>query len=123
MDTFVMLTRVAPTAAPTPHQLELLEREAVSHIRRECPDVKWLANYAVLGHYNYVDIFEAPDVETATKVSTIVRSYGGADAEVMPATAWRDFKALLHSMPDGAHIARSGAVHPRTGTASPRRKP
>jgi hypothetical protein len=35
--------------------------------------VTWRANYAVLGPYDYLDIFETPDIEAAMKVSTIVR--------------------------------------------------
>jgi uncharacterized protein with GYD domain len=39
----------------------------------------------VLGAYDYVDIFEAADIEVAMKVSTIVRTFGHAHTEVWPA--------------------------------------
>lgn len=102
MSTFVMVTHVAPEMGHTPQMLEALEQIATGHIRAECPDVKWLASYATLGPYNYVDIFTAPDIATATKVSTIIRSYGGANAEVWPATEWREFESMLHAMPHAA---------------------
>ena len=102
MNTFVMLTSVAPEMAHTPQMLEALEQKAMTHVRAECPGVKWMANYAVLGRYDYVDVFTAPDVATATKVSTIIRSYGGAHTEVWPATEWREFKNMLHAMPNTA---------------------
>lgn len=102
MSTFVMLTSVAPEVARTPQMLETLEQKAMSHVRAECPDVKWVANYAVLGRYDYLDVFTAPDVATATRVSTIIRSYGGAHTEVWPATEWREFKSMLHAMPGAA---------------------
>jgi uncharacterized protein with GYD domain len=105
MSTFVMLTRVAPEMARTPQMLETLEQQAMGHIRAECPDVKWVANYAILGPYDYVDIFTAPDVATATKVSTVIRSYGGAHTEVWPATEWREFKSMLNAMPRTAGAA------------------
>jgi uncharacterized protein with GYD domain len=102
MNTFVMLTSVAPEMVHTPQVLETLEQKAMKHVRAECPDVKWVANYAVLGRYDYLDVFTAPDVATATKVSTIIRSYGGAHTEVWPATEWRDFKRMLNAMPSAA---------------------
>jgi uncharacterized protein with GYD domain len=102
MTTFIMLTRVAPEAARTPQMLEMLEHKAMEHIRAECPEIKWVANYAVLGPYDYVDIFTAPDVATATKVSTIIRRYGGAHSEIWAATEWREFKDMLHHMPHAA---------------------
>lgn len=102
MNTFIMLTRVSPEAAHTPLSLENLEREAMDHIREECPAVKWLANYAVLGPYDYVDIFTAPDLETATKVSALMRTFGHAQTEVCPAAEWREFKTMIESFKKAA---------------------
>ena len=74
MSTFIMLTRVSPEAVKAPQSLEKLEQDAMQHIRAECPDVKWRQSYAILGPYDYLDIFEAPDVETAAKVATMIRA-------------------------------------------------
>jgi uncharacterized protein with GYD domain len=49
----------------------------------------------VLGAYDYVDLFEAPDNEAATTVAVIVRSFGHASTETWPATPWERFKQLL----------------------------
>jgi uncharacterized protein with GYD domain len=99
MLTFVMLTRVDPEVLRNPHSLEELERRAAEAIAQQCASVKWVANYAVLGPYDYVDVFEAPDLETAAKVSTLIRTQGRAHSEVWPATDWSKFKAMLRSMP------------------------
>jgi uncharacterized protein with GYD domain len=99
MPTFVMLTRVDPEVLRSPHSLEELEKRAAEAIQSQCPTVKWLSNYAVLGPYDYVDVFEAPDIETAAKVSTLIRTHGRAHSEIWPATDWKKFKSMLQSMP------------------------
>jgi len=102
MATFIMLTRISPDAVRAPQYLEKLEQDAMQHIRTECPKVEWRHSYALLGAYDYLDIFEAPDVETAAKVATLIRSYGRAHSEVWAATEWARFKKMLRSMSSAA---------------------
>ena len=99
MSTFVMLTRLASGALRSPRSLEKLEQQAMERIRAECPEVKWLSNYAILGSWDYLDIFEARDIETATKVSTLVRTFGHAHTEVWAATEWSRFKEMIRELP------------------------
>jgi len=108
MPTFIMLTRVSPEALRSPKGVEVLERVAMTAVRAECPGVEWVASYAILGPYDYLDIFTAPDIETATKVATLVRIAGRAHTEVWPATEWTRYKEMVRGLPEiGTVIAVS----------------
>jgi len=102
MTTFVMMTRLSTEALKSPQSLETLERSAMEHIHRECPEVKWVRNYALLGAWDYLDVFEAPDIETAAKVSTLIRTYGHAHTELWGAIEWARFKEIVRTLPTKA---------------------
>jgi len=99
MSTFVMLTRLDAEAVRTPKTVEVLEQQAMRRVRKECPKVEWVGSYAALGPYDYVDIFRAIDIETATKVSALIRSFGHAHTEVWPVTEWARFKEMMRTLP------------------------
>ncbi len=94
MPTYILLTRLSPEAVKTPKDLEKLEKEVSHKIKVECPKVKWLSNYSILGPYDYVDIFEAPDEMTASKVVMIIRSFGHASTETWTAIPWSRFQEM-----------------------------
>ena len=98
MPVYILLTHLSPEAVKSPKDLERLEREVSNKIKAECPKVKWLDNYAVLGPYDYVDIFEAPDEVTAAKVVMIIRSFGHASTETWTAIRWDRFKDLAREV-------------------------
>jgi len=93
-----MVTRVSPEVVRSSQTLEELEKKAMEKVRAHCPNVKWLHSYAILGPYDCLDIFEAPDNETAAKVSTLIRAHGRAHSEIWVATDWERFKQMLHGL-------------------------
>ncbi len=95
MATYVVLTRLTPESAKTPADLKRLEQVVTERIRKECPQVKWVANYAILGPCDYMDIFEAPDEIVAAKVVMIIRSYGHATTETWTAMPWERFEIVI----------------------------
>jgi uncharacterized protein with GYD domain len=94
MATYIMLTRLSPEAVSDPKYVEKLERKVADRIRKNCPEVKWIGSYSVLGPYDYVDIFDAPDGDAATKVALLVRSFGHGVTETWVATPWDRFVKL-----------------------------
>jgi uncharacterized protein with GYD domain len=99
MPTFIMLTRLNSDAVRSPRALEQLELDAMQRVREECPDVKWLTSYAVLGPCDYLDVFIANDIETAARVSTLIRTFGHATTEIWTATEWDRFKEIVRTLP------------------------
>ena len=97
MATYILLTRVAPEAIKEPKAFEDLGQRVTEKLRAECPEVKWVASYAVLGPYDYVDIFEAPDNEAAAKVALVIRSFGHATTETWAATPWERFRQIIRT--------------------------
>ena len=102
MQTFVMLTRLAPGSIQSPKMLEDLERRVMEHIRESCKGVEWLGSYAILGPCDYLDIFKAPDLDMASKVSALVRTFGHAQTEIWAATEWAHFKDVVRSLAGSA---------------------
>lgn len=94
MATYVMLTKLSPEALTRPDSVAELNDRVEEHVKQQCPDVEWLANYALLGPYDYLDLFEAPDADTATTVALIIRSFGHATTETWVATPWDRFADL-----------------------------
>jgi len=114
-----MLTRIIP-AEKSLKAMEELEIRVNERIKSECPQVEWLHNLAVLGPYDYLDVFHAPDNAAAFKVSTIVRSFGHADTEVWPAVEWKSFKELLRGLSENekARISFGEGVGESTDTTN-----
>ncbi len=81
MKTFVLMTKLSPDV--TAHLKERGEIGAawLEHVKRKCPEVKFIAHYALLGSFDTMDIYEAPDEESAAKVSMISRANGAVVAE------------------------------------------
>ncbi len=102
MADFIMLTRLSSNAVQSPKSLEELEKKVMERIRAECPQVEWVHNYAILGPYDYLDVFRAPDSVDAFKVATIIRTFGHAHTEVWGAQEWGAFKELIRSLPEGS---------------------
>ncbi len=70
----------------------------LQQVREKCPDVKFVAHYALLGQYDFMDIYEAPDPETAAKVSMISQANGALQAESLSAIPYKRFLELVNEI-------------------------
>lgn len=98
MPTYALLTRLAPEALTGPGAVIELNHKVEERVKKECPEVRWVANYAVLGPCDYLDIFEAPDGDAASRVALLVRSIGHATTETWMVTPWDRFAAMATQM-------------------------
>jgi uncharacterized protein with GYD domain len=95
MPTYILLTQFNADAIIDPQEMANLDTMVKKRVRAECSGVDWLDSYILLGRYDALDIFRAPDNQTASKVAVIIRSFGHATTEILPATSWPDFGAAL----------------------------
>jgi len=98
MPVFVLMTRVAPETLHDAKARRAMGKEWLKKVKAACPEVKWLCHYALLGQYDFMDMYEAPDMETAHKVSLISRAEGAVIAESWPALPYDRFLKLLESV-------------------------
>ncbi|HUK12928.1 MAG TPA: GYD domain-containing protein [Thermoanaerobaculaceae bacterium] len=95
MPTFVLMTRLRPESVHDAAGRRAMGKGWLKKVKSACPEVRFLAHYAILGPYDFMDIYEAPDVETAHKVSLISRTEGAVSAESWQALAYERFLELL----------------------------
>lgn len=87
MKTFIMMTKVAPQDAQLVEmasKMQTRERQStawIDKVKEKCPAVQFIAHYALLGPWDFMDVYTAPDEETAARVSLLSRAYGAHHVE------------------------------------------
>ena len=81
MKTFILMTKLSPEVTSRMKDRASIGRAWLEQVREKCPQVKFVSHYALLGKYDFMDIYEAPDEEEAAKVSMISLSNGAFQAE------------------------------------------
>jgi uncharacterized protein with GYD domain len=89
------MTKLSPELLGDPRGREAAGKAWLKKVAGLCPDVKWLSHYALLGRYDFMDIYEAPNAETAHKVSFISRSEGAVEAESWHAVSYDAYLNLI----------------------------
>jgi uncharacterized protein with GYD domain len=91
MATYIMLSRLTDKGSETvkenPARIKAVDQELESF------GVRVIAQYAVLGPYDFVTIIEAPDNMAVSRVSMEIGSRGSVKIETLPAIPIDDFIA------------------------------
>jgi uncharacterized protein with GYD domain len=98
MQTFILMTKLSPELAKRMKDRAKLGRAWLDQVKQKCPEVKFVAHYALLGPFDFLDIYEAPDAETAAKVSMISLSNGALQAESWTAIPYKRFVELAEGL-------------------------
>ena len=98
MKTFVLLTKLSVKSSQNMKDRKQLGRDWLEQVKEKCPGVKFISHYAILGRYDFLDIYEAPDEETAAKVSMISLSNGAFEAESLFAIPYKRFLELTEEI-------------------------
>lgn len=98
MPTYVLMTKLSPAVLTDPRGRKTVGKEWKKLVDRACPGVHWLAHYALLGRYDFMDIYEAPDDATAHKVSLLSLTQGAVTAESWPALPYDEFLRIAESV-------------------------
>jgi uncharacterized protein with GYD domain len=98
MQTYILFTKLSTDLSYEMKNRERQGRNWLEQVREKCPEVKFLSHYAILGEYDFIDIYEAPDPETAAKVSMISQANGALHARSMLAIPYKRFIELAKEM-------------------------
>ena len=98
MQTYILLTKLSPDLSKQVKDRAKIGRAWLDQVKNKCPEVHFLSHYALLGDYDFIDIYEAPDEETAAKVSMISLSNGAFQANSLIAIPYKKFLKLTEEI-------------------------
>jgi len=98
MATFIMLSKFSLRNVGEIKSLADIDEALDRRIREECPRVKRLASYALLGEYDFLNIFDAPDATAAAKVALIIQSLGMGSTQTLTGIPFQEFRNLVEEI-------------------------
>ena len=98
MQTYILLTKLSPEVSRQIKDRAKLGRAWLDQVKEKCPEVNFISHYALLGAYDFIDIYEAPDEDTAAKVSMISLSNGAFSSESLIAIPYKRFLELTEEI-------------------------
>ena len=99
MNTYVLMTKLSPEAEVRIKDRAKLGRKWLEQVREKCPEVHFTAHYALLGPYDFLDIYEAPDDESAAAVMLRLGSFGNVRTQTLRAFTSSEIKEIISKVP------------------------
>jgi len=78
MQTYILFTKLSQEVLQQMKNRKQIGHNWMEKVKEKCPEVKFLSHYALLGDYDFLDIYEAPDDEMAAKVKACLLFLTGA---------------------------------------------
>lgn len=75
-----MLVKMSPELAKNFSAMEDIAKQVGAKYKAACPEVNVTHHLALLGPYDFMDILEAPNEETAFKMAAVILSSGMASS-------------------------------------------
>ena len=91
MSTYILVTKLSSESLGNLDGIEENGTKWKRTIEEKCPEVRFICHYSILGPYDFLSIFEAPNEQVASKVSLISMSFGAQKAESWIAIPYHDF--------------------------------
>lgn len=106
MKTFILMSKLCPHGVGVAEiisgaKLSRTRRGWIEKVGKQCPEVKFVANYALFGGWDFMDIYEAPDEETAAKVSMICSVSSDFQVESWMAIPEKNLERLAREVMEG----------------------
>lgn len=98
MATYVLLTKLSSESLGDLSKRETIGRKWFDAVKEKCPEVHWLDHFALLGPFDFLDIYEAPNEEVAARVSMITMSRGAVKAETWAAVPYKRFLEIARGL-------------------------
>ena len=98
MQTFVLMTKLSPEVGSRVKERSTIGRVWLDQVKEKCPEVKFISHYGLLGPFDFIDIYEAPNEEVAAKVSMISMANGAFRAESWVAIPYKRLVKLTEEI-------------------------
>lgn len=98
MTTYVLLSKVSAESVKRVKNLAEMDKAFERKLREQCPEVKRIASYALLGAYDFLHIFEAPDAITAAKVALLSNEFGSGSTQTLTAIPFAEFTKMVEEL-------------------------
>jgi uncharacterized protein with GYD domain len=95
MTTYVLLSKVAPRNSDEVRSLSERVRGFERRLAERHPEIKSLTSYALLGPYDFLHIFEAPDANAAARVALLAQAFGAGTTETLTAIPFEEFSGIV----------------------------